>query len=175
LDKWVSLHIRKKLINLAVRILNKLVPSRDPAYPQTRLLEDVYKKLLQAYKLEVFCGRFDDVPYQALQTLKDRHFLNVLELSGKVLMYLGDTDRYYRQWLGLFLLVTHDVIDSHARALTPEEASREINGQWGDYGGINEEVLSLLFPEHRDLAQEMVLCNHLHNLVTVNCNREKSL
>lgn len=168
MDKWVCLHLRKKLINLAVRVLNRLVPARDPEYPQTRLLEDVYKRLLQAYKLEVYCGRFDDVPYQTLKTLRDRHFLNVLELSRKFLMYLGDTDRYYRQWLGLFLLVSHDVVDDHARALTAEEACRQINDQWGDYGGLTEEVLKQLFPEHKRLAQEMVLCNHLHNLVTVN-------
>jgi hypothetical protein len=169
LDKWVSLHVRKKLINLAVRVLNRLIPARAPEYPQTQLLEDVYERLLQAYRLEVFCGRFDDVPYQALQTLKDRHFLNVLELSRKFLTYLGDTDRYYRQWLGLFLLVTHDVVDDHALGLTAEGACRQINVQW-DYG-LSVSVLSLLFPERRDLMQEMVLCNYLHNLVSLTLNR----
>ena len=169
LDKWVNLHIRKKLLNLLVRVLNRLIPARAPQYPQTRLLEDVYTRLLQAYKLEAFCGRFDDVPFQNLKMLKDKHFLNVLELSRKILFYLGDTDRYYRQWLGLFLLVSHDVIDGHAAALTPEEALKQINGQW-EYC-LNQDVLELLFPEHRDLVQEMILCNHLHNLVTVNSNR----
>ena len=169
LDKWVCLHIHKKFINLIVRVLNRLIPPREPMYPQTRLLEDVYEKLLRAYRLEVFCGRFDDVPFQAVQTLKDRHFLDVLELSRKLLTYLGDTDRYYRQWLGLFLLVSHDVIVDHAAALTVGDACRQINGQW-DYG-ITEDVLDLLFPEYRDLVQEAVLCNHLHNLIMVNSNR----
>ncbi len=169
MDKWVSLHVRKKLINLVVRVLNRLIPCRDPEYPQTMLLEDVYERLLQAYKLEVYCGRFDDVHYQTLKTLRDRHFLNVLELSQKVLMYLGDTDRYYRQWLGLFLLVTHDVVDGHAAVLTVEEACRQINGQW-NYG-LSEDILKRFFPGCRDFAQEMILCNYLHNLVTMNSER----
>lgn len=166
LDKWVSLHICKKLLNLAVRVLNRLLSSRDPEYPQTRLLEDVYTKLLQAYRVEAYCGRFDDLPYQNLEALKDRHFLNVLELSQKVLIYLGETDRYYRQWLGLFLLVIHDAVDMHAALLTVEEACSQINSQW-EYG-LSPEVLEILFPMHVRTVQEAVLCNHLHNLVLVN-------
>lgn len=169
MDKWVLLHIRKKLINLTVRVLNRLIPPRAPQYPQTRLLGEVYKQLLQAYKLEAFCGRFDDIPFQDLKMLKDRHFLNILELSQKILIYLGDTDRYYRQWLGLFLLISHDAIDNYVEKLTVEEACKQINSQW-EYG-VNQDVVKLLFPEHKREAQEAVLCNHLHNLVIVNSNR----
>ena len=168
-DKWILLHVRKKLLNFAVRVINQVLPSPRAQFPQTQLLEDVYERLLQAYRVEVFCGRFDDVPYQTLDALKDKHFLNILEVSRKLLIYLGDTDRYYRQWLGLFLLVSHDAVDGYAERLTVEEACRQINGQW-DYG-LDETVLKRFFPGCKRTAQEMVFCNFLHNLVTVNFER----
>jgi len=169
LDKWVKLHIRKKLLNMAVRFLNHLLPDPRPTYPQTQLLEQVYQKLFQTYRIETYCGRFDDVPRQTLEHLRDRHFLNILELSRKALIYLADTDRYYRQWLGLFLLLTHDVLNEYAECLTFEEACRQINGQW-DYG-LDERIFEHFFAGHRREAQEIVLCNYLHNLVTINLNR----
>jgi hypothetical protein len=162
LDKWVSLHVRKKLINLAVRVLNRLVPCRDPEYPQTRLLEDVYERLLQAYRLEVFCGRFDDVPYQALHTLRDRHFLNVLELSRKLLTYLGDTDRYYRQWLGLFFLLVHDAVEMQQQCMGFEEFLASVRAQW-DFdmkGAFPKEY----FDAHKRIFQKILLANNLCNL-----------
>lgn len=145
-----------------MRILNRLISARDPQYPQTQLLEDVYKKLFQAYKLEAFCGRFDDVAYQTLDTLEDRHFLNILELSRKFLVYLGDTDRYYRQWLGLFFLLIHDAVEKQLQDLQYEEFLVSARAQWGfDMRGAFPEEH---FDEKKRVFQEIMLANNLYNL-----------
>jgi hypothetical protein len=166
LDKWVLLHVRKKLVNPSVRILNRLISARDPQYPQTQLLEDVYRKLFQAYKLEAFCGRFDDLPYQDLSALRDKHFLNILELSRKLLIYLGDTDRYYRQWLGLFFLLIHDFVEEHQQSMLFEEFLTSARAQWefDMRGAFPKEH----FNENKRIFQEIMLANFLFNL----CSKE---
>jgi hypothetical protein len=161
-DKWILLHVRKKLLNAAVRLVNAVLPDRQPLYPQTRLLEDVYAKMHRAYRVEVYCGRFDDVPHQTLKTLRDRHFLNVLDLSRKVLIYLGDTDRYYRQWLGLFFLLIHDAVEEQQQSMLFEEFLASARAQW-DFnmcGSFPKEY----FDAHKRDFQEIMLTNSLYNL-----------
>ena len=162
LDKWVLLHVRKKLINLGVAALNRLLPKRAPLFPQTELLEQVYQKLLQAYRVEAYCGRFDDVPYQVVEHLRDRHFLNILELSRKVLIYLGDTDRYYRQWLGLFFLLIHDAVEEQQESLLFEDFLASVKAQYefDMHGAFPREF----FEAHKCLFQEIQLTNHLYTL-----------
>jgi hypothetical protein len=129
-NKWILLHVRKKLINALVRIANQVLPERRAVFPQTQMLEQVYQKLFQAYEIEAYCGRFDDVPYQAVEHLRDRHFLNILELSRKALIYLADTDRYYRQWLGLFFLLINDAVEEQQKNLHYEEFLTSTLSQW---------------------------------------------
>jgi hypothetical protein len=156
------LHVRKKLINLAVRIVNKGLQASRAEFPQTQLLEQVYQKLLQTYRIEAYCGRFDDVPYQAVEHLRDRHFLNILELSQKALIYLADTDRYYRQWLGLFFLLIHDAVEEQQQNLHYEEFLTSTLSQWefDMRGAFTPEF----FEEHKRLFQEIQLTNHLCTL-----------
>jgi hypothetical protein len=162
LDKWVKLHIWKTFLNFAVRFLNRLIPDTKPQYPQTQLLENVYGKLLKAYAIEAYCGRFDDVPYQTIEALKDKNFLNVLELSRKVLFYLGDMDRYYRQWLGLFFLLIQDELNAQKENMTHEEFFKLVKAQW-------EFDMTGAFPEehfnaHKDEFQKILLSNSLSNV-----------
>jgi hypothetical protein len=145
--------------------MNALLPERKAQYPQTKMLADIYADLFRVYNLEVFAGRFDDVPYQVLKTLKDKNFLRTLELSGKLLTYLGDTDRYYRQWLGLFLLLARD----HVENFSFTDACQLISEQWNYklYG----KFLNDLFNYDKDLAVDVILANHLPNLVKLTLNR----
>lgn len=161
-DKWILLHVRKKLINAVVRIAHQVLPERRAVFPQTQLLEQVYKKLFQAYKIEAYCGRFDDVPYQAVEHLRDRHFLNILELSRKALIYLADTDRYYRQWLGLFFLLIHDVVEEQQQSMLFEEFLDSVRSQWefDMHGAFPREF----FEAHKRSFQEIQLTNHLYTL-----------
>ena len=162
IDKWILLHVRKTLLNLAVRFLNALIRDRAPEWPQTILLEQVYRRMFQAYRIEAYCGRFDDVPYQSLRALEDRHFLNVLELSRKLLIYLGDTDRYYRQWLGLFFLLISDSVEEQRKNLGYQEFLDSAWNQWefDMRGGFPSEF----FEVHRELFQQIQLANHLFTL-----------
>jgi hypothetical protein len=100
----LKMHLTKKFVNLAVLILNRLVPVAKPTYPQTRMIGKVFMRLNKAYRTEVYAGRFDDVPYQTLNGLRDSNFQRLLGLSQKLLVYLGENDRYYRQWLDLAML-----------------------------------------------------------------------
>lgn len=162
MDKWGALHVRKKIINFAVRYLNRLIPDRTPKYPQTKLLEHVYVKLLHTYKLEAFCGRFDDVLFQTLEALKDRHFLNVLELSRKLLVYLGDTDGYYRQWLGLAFLLMEEELKDLRQSITYEDFLALVRAQW-DFdmrGAFSKEY----FEAHREELFKILFTNSLMNL-----------
>jgi len=162
LDKWLSLHVRKKLLNLAIRFLDALLPDPRPQYPQTRLLEDVYKLMDGVFRVEVLCGRFDDVPWQKVKTLKDRHFLKVLELSRKGLICLADTDRYYRQWLGLFFLLVHDAVEKQREKLDYENFLVSVLAQWDfDMRGAFPKKY---FDGHRKEFQEIMLANNLANL-----------
>jgi hypothetical protein len=161
-NKWVLLHVRKKLVNAAVRMLNRILPSLKAEFPQTMMLENVYQKLLQAYTLEAYCGRFDDIPRQTVAALKDRNFLNVLELSRKILVYLADTDRYYRQWLGLFFLLIHDSVEEQQQSLLFEQFLESARAQWefDMRGSFPKEY----FDVHKRTFQEIQLANNLFNL-----------
>jgi hypothetical protein len=172
LDKWLKLNLAKHIINPVVRVLNLLIPAREPAYPQTKILARVYEDLLHVYKIEAHCGRFDDIPYGTLDTLKDKNFLRFLQLSNKLLTYLGDTDRYYRQWLGLFMLLMHDHIQSFQEGgLINDVAVHLTNAQW-DYGlPEDNEFLLNLFSKDKRLATQTVLANQLPNLVQLTLNR----
>ena len=145
--------------------MNALLPGREAQYPQTKILEDIYTDMMRVYKLEAFAGRFDDVPYQNLATLKDKNFLRTLQLSKKLLIYLGDVDRYYRGWLGLFLLLARE----HVENFSVTDACRLMREQW-DYP-CEGTFLNDFFSQHKDLANKIVLANHLPNLVTLTLNR----
>jgi hypothetical protein len=147
---------------LAVRLINQVLPNPKARFPQTQLLEQVYQNLFQAYKLEVYSGRFDNVPHQTLKTIRDRHFLNVLDLSRKILIYLGDTDRYYRQWLGLFFLLIHDCVEEQQQGMLFQEFLASAKAQWdfNMHGSFPKEY----FQAHKRDFQEIMLTNYLYNL-----------
>ena len=170
MDKWVKLHIRKQFINLAVRIINKLFPSQEPQWPQTQILEEVYEKMLNAYQVEAWCGRFDDIPHQILETLKDKNFLRMLQLGKNLLIYLGDVDRYYRQWLGLFMLLIREYVEMLEDVPLSEDFIDWINSQWA-YGIPNNSFFKEFFDKHRGIAAQAALANNLPNLVTLTLNR----
>jgi hypothetical protein len=165
LDKWFKLNLAKKLINPAVRVLNLLIPAHEPVYPQTKILARVYADLLSVYRIEAYCGRFDDIPRGTLETLKDKNFLRFLQLSNKVLTYLGDTDRYYRAWLGLFFLLIRDYVET----LPLAEAGKSVSQQW-DYP-VGDKIFQQFASVLEKDAREIILANQLYNLVPLTLNR----
>jgi hypothetical protein len=130
MDKWLKLHLVKRFVNLAVRVLNRAVPRVEPTYPQTKALSEIYRNMYKAFSVSVYCGIFDDVPYQRIKTLRDRNFQHALELSEKLVMYLGEMDRYYRGWLGLAILLAADQVTTATSSLEYAAALQSIRSQW---------------------------------------------
>lgn len=130
MDKWLRLHLVKRFVNLAVRILNRAIPRVEPTLPQTKAAAEIYASMYKAFSVHVYSGVFDDVPYQRIATLKDRNFQHVLELSEKIIMYLAEMDRYYRGWLGLALLLAAYQVTTVTQSLDYAETLQNIRQQW---------------------------------------------
>lgn len=163
MDKLLKLHLRKKAVNLAVRVLSRLMPEVKATYPQTRMVEHVFSKLNRAFKIEAYAGRFDDVPYQTLSGLKDRNFQRLLQLAEKLLVYFGEEDRYYRAWLGLFMLRVGDEVKAELESLSFEDFLVHTLAQWElDLRGA---VPKEYFDSHKEEFQNVVLASFLMNLV----------
>jgi hypothetical protein len=156
------MHLTKKFVNLAVRLLNRLIPEAEPTFPQTHMAENVFERFLKAYKLEVYAGRFDDVPWQTIRGLRDKNFLRLLQLSRKILLYLGENDRYYRQWLGYAFLLAAEETQKQLVTLTYGDCLEFCRVQW-DFnleGAFPPEY----FEAHKGEFLNMVLANFLSNL-----------
>jgi hypothetical protein len=162
MNRELKMCLTKKLVNFAVRILDKLIPKAEATYPQTQMIEHVFKKLSRAYAVEVYAGRFDDVPYQTLSNLKDRNFQQFLNLSEKLLVYLGENDRYYRQWLGYALLLAEDEVKAELERLSMEDFLTLTKAQWefNMLGAFPKEY----FMAHKQDFLNILLANFLTNL-----------
>lgn len=139
------------------------MPKLKPSYPQTQMIEHVFQELNNAYETEVLAGRFDDVPYQTLVNLRDRNFQRLLQLSQKLLVYFSEDDRYYRQWLGLAMLLVRKEVSAFFEALSFEEFQALVFIQWqfDIRGAVPEEY----FNAHKEDFLNIVLANFLMNLV----------
>ena len=155
-------HLLKKLINFCMVVIDKLVPEVKPYYPQTKMSEHLFQQLLHVYALEVWCGRFDDVPYQTFKGLKDRNFQHFLSATRKILLYLGENDRYYRAWIGLAFVLGKQEYERALVDLCREEFIRSYDEQWElKFGCIPESHFQL----HKSEFLDMMLAAHLPNLL----------
>jgi hypothetical protein len=121
----------------------------------------IFKDLDHVFKVEAFCGRFDDAPYQSFGKLKDRNFQHLLSVARKILLFLSENDRYYRMWLGLALILAHQEYQRALESLTREEFIRLHALQW-------ELKLTCITESHFQLRKseflDMMLAAHLPNL-----------
>jgi hypothetical protein len=162
MDKWLKLHIFKTFLNACVRIANFIIPRVEPTWPQSRILRRSFARMRKAFAVEAYCGRFDDVPYQTVSCLRDKHFLRVLDVSEKLLLYLGEMDRYYRQWLGVAFLLAEEEMSRLRESMTYEEFLSLVKAQWefDMTGAFPREY----FEAHRDQFLKILLANSLVNL-----------
>jgi hypothetical protein len=150
MDLELKLRLFKAVLNVPFRLLDSLLKFPEPEYPQTKILQNMYRTMLGTYRLEVAKGVFD-VP--------DGNFERFLSVSAKLLANVAEQDRYYRAWLGLSYLLAE--AEMALLDLQPEELVREIKRQWMD-------ALSFLPREHfvahqRDFT-EVALSSNLANL-----------
>jgi hypothetical protein len=94
------------------------------------MVNRVFRGLFNAYCLEVWSGKFDDEPQQNLEGLKDRNFQHFLSVTRKLLLYVGENDRYYRAWIGLAFITMHEEYERALRDLSLEEFQRSHLEQW---------------------------------------------
>lgn len=115
----LRLRFMKLLINLPLRIADKLLVMPKAEYPQTQLLQSTYKRMLSVYQLECKRGMFD---------MPDGNFERFLRVSTKVIARLAEDDRYYRAWLGLSFLVATEEFEQ--LRIVPKEVKAQILKQW---------------------------------------------
>jgi hypothetical protein len=158
----LKLHLFKKILNLFMRILDRLLPETEPRYPQTRMLEHVFQGLFKAYQIEVWCGRFDDVSHQNLNGLRDRNFQHFLSVFRKSLLFIGENDRYYRAWLGLSFIAAKQEYERALKELTLQEFQNSHLEQWElSFKAVQQAH----FEENKSEFLEMLLTANLSNLL----------
>jgi hypothetical protein len=126
------------------------------------MVDRVFQQLFHIYMLETYCGRFDDVSYQTLKGLRDRNFQHFLSATRKILLYLGENDRYYRAWIGLAFVLGKEEYERALVDLCREEFIRSYDEQWElKFGCIPESHFQL----HKSQFLDMMLASHLPNLL----------
>jgi hypothetical protein len=54
----------------------------------------------------------------------------MLRVSQKLLTAIGDDDRYYREWIGLLIILAKEEYDKWLKTLTPAEIKYWCQAQW---------------------------------------------
>jgi hypothetical protein len=146
----LRMRLFKVAVNVATHIFSRVLVCPKPCFPQTKLLKKVHLRLMRVYRLECAQGVFD-VP--------DGNFERLLHVTQALLTRLADDDRYYRQWLGLFMILCAEEYQRFAREISPAEIKRLCQEQWE----ISPDMLSdRLVLEFREEFARDVLCYYLH-------------
>ena len=167
----LKLHLFKKLVNVCMRFIDRLLPRKDPGYPQTQMIQNVFQDLFHVYRLEVYQGMFDDVPCQTLETLKDRNFQHFLSATMKLLLFIGDNDRYYRAWIGLAFKLANEEYERALLQFTQEEFLRRYDEQWELRFC---QVHPGYFTSYKSEFLDMMLASYLPNLVRLEIDKARS-
>jgi hypothetical protein len=158
----LRMKLLKTAVNVPLRVLSRVVSCPEPHFPQTQLLARVNARLMLVYRLECKQGIFD---------LPDGNFERLLRVTHALLARLAEDDRYYRQWLGLFMILCAEEYQRFASEISPAEIKRLCQEQWE----IAPNMLSdNLLAEFREEFARDVLCYYLHsNSVQRNIKGEK--
>ena len=122
----LRLHLLKQILNFPMRILDRFLPERTATFPQTQIMASMFKRMLQAYNLEVSQGVFKEIG----KFEGDGNFLRMLRVSRKLLLAISEDDRYYREWVGLLILLASEEYQSWLKTVTPQEIKFWCRAQW---------------------------------------------
>jgi hypothetical protein len=154
LNREFKLWFLKLLVNLPMRVFDRFLKFPSKAeFPQSRMLMNIYGKMMKTYRLDCIQGVFGVKP--------DRNFERLLCVSAKVLVNISESDRYYRAWLGLaFVLAREEYLAGLAR-LEAQDLIFEIRRQWlSDLSFLSEKQIN----SDRIGFYDYVICNYLSNL-----------
>ena len=117
----------------------------------------MFKRMFQAYHLEVSQGVFKEIG----KFEGDGNFLRMLNVSRKLLLAIGEDDRYYREWIGLLIILASEEYLSWLRKVTPAEIKFWCRAQWYvSPDCLSDEALSQV----KDKLAPDVLAYYLHIL-----------
>ena len=122
----LRLHLLKQMLNFPVRILDRFLPERTATFPQTQIMEVMFERMFQAYNLEVAQGVFKEIN----KFEGDGNFLRLMRVSRKLLLAISEDDRYYREWIGLLILLASEEYQSWLKTVTPGEIKFWCRAQW---------------------------------------------
>ncbi len=151
----IKLQLIKKAVGIPLRLLDKVLSfPKQPHYPQTIMLLNSYATLQKVYGLEVLEGTFTEKNGKPDGNLE--RFLNV---ALKMLTQISERDRYYRAWIGLFLVMA----DKQVQIMTTDPAllKKLIREQWDTNADVVPDSLISKFVKE---FQEVALCDYLGNL-----------
>lgn len=154
----LRLHFLKQLLNWPMQLLDRFLPERSATFPQTMIMEAMFKRMFQAYNLEVSQGVFKEIN----NFEGDGNFPRFLRVLRKLMLELGE-DRYYREWIGLFILLAFEEYQSWLKNVTPQEIKYWTRAQWY----VSPDMLSdEAVDQLRDKLAPNVLAYYLHILAS---------
>jgi len=109
-----------------MRVLDRFLSERSATFPQTQIMEAMFKRMFQAYHLEVSQGVFKEIG----KFEGDGNFLRMLNVSRKLLLAISEDDRYYREWIGLLILLASQEYADWLAKITPAEIKFWCRAQW---------------------------------------------
>lgn len=159
MNQNLKLHFLKQLLNWPMRLLDRFLPERQATFPQTVIMESMYKRMFQAYHLEVSQGVFKEIG----KFEGDGNFLRMMRVSRKLLLAIGEDDRYYREWIGLLILLASEEYAVWLKNVTPAEIKYWTKAQWFTSPDcLSDEALSQV----KDRIAPDVLAYYLHILAS---------
>ena len=145
----------KLLVNVPLRLADRILPEPRPAcFPQTAMMESVFDTMGKVYRLEVKQGIFTE-----RNGRPDGNFDVFLRVSRKILSRIAESDRYYRAWLGLGMLLCYREVSK--LDLTGEQLLEYCKQQWlFDVSFLPRHYVE----ENRQEFLEMAFTDYLCNL-----------
>jgi len=98
-----KLHMAKQIINYSALKLGSLLPEKQAENEVSLLTEQIFEQIDKVLKTHV----------QHDKDLQDRNFVRFLQTFKKCLIYMSETDCYYREWLRLYYLLTYFTVQAN--------------------------------------------------------------
>lgn len=84
----MNIRIVKNAINKATQAINALVPEKQPRFPLTQVVDEVFRDLEKHVKIEAHRNK----------AYSDNNFLRLIQTTRKTLIMLMDEDPIYHHW-----------------------------------------------------------------------------
>jgi hypothetical protein len=97
----------KRSVNLMVQVLERMVPQKEARLPVSRLAEQLCSLLLRASRLA------------PKEFYADANYPRLVQVVGKVLVFVAEEDGHYAGQLAQAMLLVHDLVEETRREFPP--------------------------------------------------------